>query len=165
MYAVIKPQLAVYHRTAEMRMEGLTLSNWHNNVRTFLMNQKDNVLETDHLRGDGVTYDPQLFTTLVFDELVKTNCPNFLDNVKAERAKWIKRPSTFDMPQCIINLTALYMNYNHTGLWDHRWDLPILHYHEIMVIFPYPFFVVITQLFSCIIFINDCICILTGSPG
>ena len=34
-----------------------------------------------------------------------------------------------------------------------------------MAIYPYPFFVVITQLFSCIIFINDCICILTGSPG
>ena len=46
----------------------------------------------------------------------------------------------------------------------HRWDLPVLHYHEIMVIYPYPFLVVITQLFSCIIFINDCICILTGSP-
>ena len=34
-----------------------------------------------------------------------------------------------------------------------------------MVIYPYPFFVVITQLFSCIIFINGCICILTDSPG
>ena len=22
------------------------------------------------------------------------------------------------MPQCIINLTALYTNYKHTGLWD-----------------------------------------------
>ena len=47
----------------------------------------------------------------------------------------------------------------------HRWDLPVLHYHKIMVIYPYPFLVVITQLFSCTIFINDCICILTGSPG
>ena len=34
-----------------------------------------------------------------------------------------------------------------------------------MVIYPYPFLVVITQLFSNIIFINDCVCILTGSPG
>ena len=24
----------------------------------------------------------------------------------------------FDIPQCIIDLTALYTNYNHTGLWD-----------------------------------------------
>ena len=48
---------------------------------------------------------------------------------------------------------------------NHRWDLPVLHYHKIMVIYPYPFLVVMTQLFSWIIFINDCICVLTGSPG
>ena len=30
----------------------------------------------------------------------------------------------------------------------HRWELPVLHYHEIMVIYPYPFFVVTTQFFS-----------------
>ena len=47
----------------------------------------------------------------------------------------------------------------------HRWDLPVLRYHKIMVIYPYPFLVVITQLFSCIIFINEFTCILTGSPG
>ena len=47
----------------------------------------------------------------------------------------------------------------------HVWELPVLHYHEIMVIHPYPFLVAITQLLSWIIFINDCICILTGSPG
>ena len=46
----------------------------------------------------------------------------------------------------------------------HRWDLPVLRYHEIMVIYPYPFLVVITLLLSWIIFINDFICILTGSP-
>ena len=47
----------------------------------------------------------------------------------------------------------------------HRRDLPVLHNHEIMVIYPYPFLVVINLLLSCILFINDCICILTGSPG
>ena len=55
MYAVIKTQLLVDHRTAEMRMEALTLSDCDNNVRTFLMKQQENVLEIDHLRGDGVT--------------------------------------------------------------------------------------------------------------
>ena len=52
---------------------------------------------------------------------------------------------------------------NHTQ--RHIWELPVIHYHKIMVIYHYPFLVVITQLFSCIIFINGCICILTGSPG
>ena len=47
----------------------------------------------------------------------------------------------------------------------HGWELPILHYHKITLIYPYPFLMVITHLFSCIIFINDCIYILTGSPG
>ena len=82
-----------------MRMEALALSDCDNNVHTFITKQQKNVLEIDHLRGDGITYNPQRFTTLVFDELVKTSCPDFLDDVKAERAKWIKRPLTFDMPQ------------------------------------------------------------------
>ena len=30
---------------------------------------------------------------------------------------------------------------------SHIWELPILCYHKIMVIYPYPFFVVITQFF------------------
>ena len=87
MYAVIRPQLAVDHRTTEMRMEALTLSDCDNNVHTFLTKQQENVLEIDHLRGDGVTYDPHRFTNLVLDELFKTKCPDFLDDVKAERDK------------------------------------------------------------------------------
>ena len=50
------------------------------------------------------------------------------------------------------------------SVW-HIWELPVLYYHKIMVIYYYPFLVVITLLFSCILFINDCICILTISPG
>ena len=47
----------------------------------------------------------------------------------------------------------------------HRWELTVLNYHRIMVTYPYSFLVVITKLLSCIIFINDYICIVTGSPG
>ena len=50
-------------------------------------------------------------------------------------------------------------------LIKHRWELPVIHYHKILVIYPYPFWVVITLLFSWIIFINNYICILTDSPG
>ena len=46
---------------------------------------------------------------------------------------------------------------------SHRWELIVLHYHKILVIYPYPFVVVITRLLSWIIFINYCICILTCS--
>ena len=46
----------------------------------------------------------------------------------------------------------------------YRWELPVSYYHKIIVIYPYPFLVVINLFFSWIIFINDYICILTGSP-
>ena len=44
------------------------------------------------------------------------------------------------------------------------WELLVLHYNKIMVIYPYPFLMVIIQFFYWIIFTNDCICIITGSP-
>ena len=46
----------------------------------------------------------------------------------------------------------------------HRWELTILCYHKIMTIYPYPFLVLITQLFSFIIIFIDCICILIFPP-
>ena len=51
MYAVIKPQLAVVHRTTEMRTEALTLPDCKNKVRTFLAKQQKNVIEITYLRG------------------------------------------------------------------------------------------------------------------
>ena len=39
----------------------------------------------------------------------------------------------------------------------HRWVSPILHYPKTMVVYPYPFLLVINRFLSCIIFINDCI--------
>ena len=53
---------------------------------------------------------------------------------------------------CTICLVASSPSY--------RWELSVLYYHKIMVIYPYPFLVVITQLFSRITCIHDCICIL-----
>ena len=37
----------------------------------------------------------------------------------------------------------------------HRWELPIIYYHKIMVIYLYTFLVAVTLLFPWIIFIND----------
>ena len=61
----------------------------------------------------------------------------------------------------IFRSTPLGNGYHLAG---HRRELPVFHYHEIMEIYPYPFFVEVFHFFSCIIFNNDCICILTGSP-
>ena len=65
---------------------------------------------------------------------------------------------------CICKISIKIPHHQQFGTPGHGWDLPVFHYHEIMLIYPYPFLVAITQLFSWIIFINDCICILTGSP-
>ena len=72
-----------------------------------------------------------------------------------------------------LNFTPSHTSYVLVETWEHlkissathKWQLTFLRYHEIMVIYHYPFLVVITQLFSGIIFINDYICILTVSPG
>ena len=48
---------------------------------------------------------------------------------------------------------AAYMRITHYLLPQNNGNLPL------------PFLVVITLMFSCIIFFHDCICILTGSPG
>ena len=40
---------------------------------------------------------------------------------------------------------------------NHIWELNFLHYHEIMVLYPYPFLVLITLFFSWIVFIHYCI--------
>ena len=47
----------------------------------------------------------------------------------------------------------------------HRREPTVIHYHETMVIHPYPSLVVITQFSSWVIFIHGCICILTGLSG
>ena len=46
---------------------------------------------------------------------------------------------------------------------SHRRELPVLRYHKILVIYPYPYFggnYPIVLLYN---IINDCICIITGS--
>ena len=55
----------------------------------------------------------------------------------------------------------LHLPPSHQGKFHlcHIWELPVTHYHKVIVIYPYPFLEVITQFFSCIIFVNGCICI------
>ena len=62
---------------------------------------------------------------------------------------------------CILSSLASALHYMGD---EHRRELPVLHYHKIMAIYPYPFLVVIIHLLSWIKIINSCICILTGSP-
>ena len=80
----------------------------------------------------------------------------------------------FQLLEVIINIVKETSKHQFTNeflvfIYDinehHTWKLPVLRYNKIMVIYPYPFLVVFTQFFSWRIFINYCICILTGSSG
>ena len=78
------------------------------------------------------------------------------------RMNWRGGPTPQHLPHNQFNLfhmklhnnTRQYLEICKDGV-NHRWEFPILHYQRIMVIYPYPFLVVITQLLSCMISIND----------
>ena len=44
--------------------------------------------------------------------------PDFLEDVKRQRSKWIKDSSKFDRGQFCVELTNLYVNYKSTGPLD-----------------------------------------------
>ena len=46
---------------------------------------------------------------------------------------------------------------------NHRWELPVLRYHKILLIYPYPFFCGNYPIVLLNNIINDCICIITAS--
>ena len=59
--------------------------------------------------------------------------------------------ATFYSTVCILFTTVQYLNdwmKNHQHSIGHRWELLVLHYHKIMVIYSYPFLVVLTQLLN-----------------
>ena len=45
-----------------------------------------------------------------------------------------------------VNCDSVHASYLPGG-GIHKWDLPVLHYHEITAIYPNPFLLVITQFF------------------
>ena len=50
------------------------------------------------------------------------------------------------------------------GTYRHRRELPVLRYHKILVIYPYPFFGGNYPIVLLNNIINDCICIITALP-
>ena len=77
-------------------LESLTLQNCNNKVRTLLPKMQEKRMEIDALRKDNIKFNGQRWLTLCFEQPVKTACPNFLEDVKRQRSKWIKDSSTFD---------------------------------------------------------------------
>ena len=55
---------------------------------------------------------------LTFEQLIKTRCSDFLEDVKRQRSEWIKDSGTFDSVQFWVDMINLYTNYKATGEWD-----------------------------------------------
>ena len=77
------------------------------------------------------------------------------DQLMGKLESWLQGPRSFQehWSTLLCFYSVSYMGITHSLLPKNNGNLPL------------PFFVVITLFLSWIIFINDCIYILTGSPG
>ena len=67
---------------------------------------------------DKEEFSDQRFNTIMFDQLLKTSCKDFLTNAKQARSDWINNPKKFDQANPMSEFTNLYTNFYPTGNWD-----------------------------------------------
>ena len=82
------------------------------------MQEKRNKI--DALRKDNVKFDDQRWLTLTFEQLVKTGCSDFLEDVKRQQSEWLKDSGTFDSGQFCADMINLFKNYKATGEWENN---------------------------------------------
>ena len=58
------------------------------------------------------------FVTIMFNQLLKSSCEDFLKNSKQAKIDWIKNPKRFDCASAMVDFTNLYTNYTSTSHWD-----------------------------------------------
>ena len=58
------------------------------------------------------------FVTIMFDQLLKSSCEEFLTNIEQSKSDWMKKPKKFYCTSAIIDFKNMYKNYNYTGNWD-----------------------------------------------
>ena len=80
------------------------------------MQEKRNKIKALH--KENVKFDDQRWLTLTFENLVKTGCSDFLEDVKRQQIKWIKDYGTFNSGQLCFDIINLYKNYKATSEWD-----------------------------------------------
>ena len=54
---------------------------------------------------------------LTFEQLVKTECSDFLEDIKRQQSELIKDSGTFESGQLCVDMINLYTKYNATGKW------------------------------------------------
>ena len=82
--AVMKPQLVIDHQGKDRDLKYLTLAKSGNDVRAYLTKMQDKRNEINALRKDNVKFDNQRWLTLTFEQLIKTGCSDFLEDVKCQ---------------------------------------------------------------------------------
>ena len=56
-------------------------------------------------------FSDQRYNTIMFDQLLKTTCKDFITNVKQSRSDWIKNPKTCDQATAQMEFTNLYTSF------------------------------------------------------
>ena len=82
------------------------------------MQEKRN--EIDALCKDNIKFYDQRWLTLTFEQLIKTGCSEFLEDVKHQQREWIKDSGKFNSGQLCVDMINLYTNYKATGEWDKK---------------------------------------------
>ena len=92
---VMKPQLVVEHKVKEIEVEELTLAKAGNDVCSYLTKIQEKRNKIDMLQKDNAKFDDQRWLTLTFEQLVKTRCSDFLEDVKRQQSEimcWHDKP-------------------------------------------------------------------------
>ena len=83
---IVKPQLVVNYREQEKKLEALTLRACGNNLQTFLTTMETMKILINSMLPDKKEFSDQRFNTILFDQLLKKSCKDFLTNAKQARS-------------------------------------------------------------------------------
>ena len=113
-----KSQLVVNYREQEKKLEALTLRACGKNVQTLITTMETMKTLINLMILDKEEFSEQRFNTIMFDQLLKTSCKDFLTNVNQARSDWIKNPKKFDPATPMLEFTNLYTNFSSDGDWE-----------------------------------------------
>ena len=71
---------------------------------------------------DKERFSDQRFNTIMFDQLLKTSCKDFLTNVKQARSYWIKNPKKFDEATAMSDFRNLYTKFSSAVDWEKAYE-------------------------------------------
>ena len=81
-FNVVNLQLVADHHVKEKELEALTLIGFGNNIHTFLTTMEEKHNDINYLLPGKDEFVAHRFNTIMFDEITKSSCKDFLTNVK-----------------------------------------------------------------------------------